>query len=275
MATEAAKKSKKRRHWGEVRSKHRLSAGLIRIVLGGDGLREFEAGQHTDHYVKVQIPPPGAPYSAPFDLERIKAERPRDSWPRTRSITVRYWDPDKRQLTLDFVDHGPAGFAGPWAAAAEPGDILQMQGPGGGYSPDREADWHLMVGDLAALPAIAASLERVTPGVPTLALLGVDRDEDRIELRSDGELELRWVSSGELDQAVEDLDLPAGRGQAFIHGEAEMVRTVRRHLVVERGMEKDQLSASGYWKRDRSDEAWRAEKSEWKRLAEADLRPAG
>lgn len=100
-------------HWGEVREVERLTPSLIRVELTGEGLSRFEAGEFTDHYVKVQIPPPGAPYVAPFDPEPIKAELPRELWPRVRSITVRRWQAEQQRLTLDFVDHGPAGFAGP------------------------------------------------------------------------------------------------------------------------------------------------------------------
>lgn len=128
-----------------------------------------------------------------------------------------------------------------------------------------------MVGDLAALPAIAASLERVEPGARAIAVIGVERDDDRLELSSPGKLDLRWVAAEEIAETVAALELPAEGGEAFVHGEAEMVRAVRRHLALERGLAVERMSASGYWKRDRSDEAWRAEKPEWKRLAEADL----
>ena len=106
------------------------------MVVGGDDLDGFGAGEFTDHYVKVQIPPPGAGYAAPFDAEAIKEQRPREQWPRVRSYTVRAWDAERSLLTLDFVVHGDEGVAGPWAAAAKPGDVLQLTGPGGAYTPD-------------------------------------------------------------------------------------------------------------------------------------------
>ena len=71
---------------------------------------------------------------------------------------MRAWDAERSLLTLDFVVHGDEGVAGPWAAAAKPGDVLQLTGPGGAYTPDPDAAWHLMVGDLSVLPAIGASL---------------------------------------------------------------------------------------------------------------------
>ena len=136
----------------EVRSVEPLTPQMLRVVLGGDGLAGFGAGPFTDHYVKLQIPPDGAPYEAPFDPERIKADLPREQWPRIRTYSVRHWDPDRLELTIDFVNHGSRGVAGPWAAAAAPGDAIQLIGPGGAYAPDPEADWHLLVGDACVHP---------------------------------------------------------------------------------------------------------------------------
>ena len=48
--------------------------------------------------------------------------------------------------------------------------------------------------------------------------------------------------------------------QAFVHGEAGMVRDLRGHLLRERGLDKELLSLSGYWRQGRSDEDWRKEK---------------
>ena len=69
-----------------------LTPQLIRVVFGGDGLAGFNAGEFTDHYVKLQVPPAGADYTAPFDVEEIRATRPREQWPRTRTYTVAGWD---------------------------------------------------------------------------------------------------------------------------------------------------------------------------------------
>src|SRR3954468_10607328 len=163
--TETTTRPKRRTRHATVVSVEPLTPHMIRVVFGGDGLDGLKVGPFTDHYVKLQIPPPGAGYAAPFDPEEIKAQRPREAWPRVRTYTVRAWDPERSLLTLDFVVHGDEGVAGPWAAAAKPGDVLQLMGPGGAYSPEPDAAWHLMVGDLSVLPAIGASLQRVPHGV--------------------------------------------------------------------------------------------------------------
>ena len=258
-----------------VEDVHRLTPHLIRVVVGGEDLEGFAAGEFTDHYVKLQIPPKGAPYSAPFDAYDVKARLPRDQRPRTRSFTVRHWDAERTLLTIDFVDHGDVGVAGPWASSARPGDGLQLMGPGGAYAPDPAAGWHLMVGDEAVVPAIAASLERLPEGVPVHVILEVGGPEDEVALATPGDLRVTWLHrrAGVYDalvEAVRALAFPEGAVHAFVHGEASAVRAVRRHLVVDRGISPDALSVSGYWKRGRTDEGWREDKAEWNRQVEAD-----
>jgi NADPH-dependent ferric siderophore reductase len=251
---------------------------MVRVVVGGEGLEGFGAGEFSDHYVKLQLPARGADYGLDFDPEEIKATRPRELWPKVRTYSVREWDDSARRLTLDFVVHGDEGVAGPWAMAVQPGDPLLLMGPGGGYTPDPEADWHLLAGDACVIPAVAASLPRIPAGVPAIVVLEVDGPEEEQELTAAADLRLQWLHRsrppGEepdlLLDAVRALELPPGRGQVFVHGEASSVRAVRRHLVVERGLPADGASITGYWKHQRTDEGWREDKQEWKRLVEAD-----
>jgi NADPH-dependent ferric siderophore reductase len=231
-----------------------LTPNMVRIVVEGAELEGFAVGEFTDHYVKCRF------------------------GETTRTYTVRDWDAARQRLTLDFVVHGDVGIAGPWAATARPGDTLVISGPGGGYAPSADAAWHLMVGDEAVIPAIAVSLSRIKRGVPVFVILEVGGPEDEQPLSSPGVLHLQWLhrtlGPGEDPdlqlQAVRMLELPKGRGQAFVHGEAESVLRVRGHLVRERGVERGDLSATGYWKLRRSDEQWRAEKGDWLAQAEAD-----
>jgi hypothetical protein len=52
---------------------------------------------------------------------------------------------------------------------------------------------------------------------------------------------------------------------AFVHGEAGLVKELRRHLRIERGLPLEQLSISGYWRLGVDDDGGRASKSEWNR----------
>jgi NADPH-dependent ferric siderophore reductase len=261
---------------GEVVRTSRVTPHMIRVVLGGEGLAGFPAGEFTDHYVKLLFPPPGAPYSAPFDVEQIRAELPQEHWPVTRTYTVRAWDPDSGELTIDFVYHGDEGLAGPWAAAATPGDLIQMFGPGGAYAPSPTADWHLLVGDESALPAIGAALTRLPARRPALVFVEVaGPEEEQTDLVLGEAVELVWVHRGSqapgtaVAAAVRSAQLPAGTGHAFVHGEAGLVRELRLHLRAERGLAPESTSISGYWRLGRTDEDWRAEKRDWTAEVEA------
>lgn len=242
----------------------RLTPHMIRIVAGGEGLASFTPNEFTDAYVKVHFLVPGVAYPEPLDLGTIRAELPRDQWPKMRSYTVRQYDPHGGELSIDFVHHGDQGVAGPWAVTAKPGDELLISGPGGAYAPGGEADWHLFAGDESALPAIAASLEALRPGVAAHALIEVADASEEQFLATKADARIRWLhrSAGcNLVDAVREMEFLQGTVQAFVHGEAGFVRQLRRHLLDERGMRKDLLSISGYWRRGATDEEWRAEKA--------------
>src|SRR4029078_13137644 len=152
---------------------------------------------------------------------------------------------------------------------------LQLTGPGGAYTPDPAADWHLMVGDEAVVPAIAASLERLPEGAPVHVILEVGGPEDEVALATPGDLRVTWLHrragfDDALVEAVRALAFPEGAVHAFVHGEASAVRAVRRHLVVDRGIPRDALSVSGYWKRGRTAEGWRGDRADLNRQVEAD-----
>lgn len=259
-----------------VEQTEQLTPHMIRVVLGGDDLQAFAAGAFSDHYVKLLFPAPGASYGMVFDVEQIRAELPREQWPRTRTYTVRAWDPERVRLTLDFVHHGDTGVAGPWAANAQPGDEIQLLGPGGAYLPDPEAAWHLLVGDASVVPAISASLERMPAGVPVHVILEVEDAAEELPLPGSADVHVTWLhrdgAIGErLLPAVAALDFPEGTPQVFVHGEANAVRALRKHLLVDRALPREALSISGYWKQTLTEDGWQASKAEWNREVEQDV----
>ncbi|WP_433274628.1 siderophore-interacting protein [Actinosynnema sp. CS-041913] len=255
---------------GRVLRTERIAPEMIRVVLGGEGLAGFAVGPFTDSYVKLQFPQEDVAYPEPFDLAVVRETLPREQWPRTRTYTVRRWDADARELTIDFVTHGDSGVAGPWAAKAQPGDVLHFAGPGGGYAPDVTADWHLMVGDESAWPAIAAALDALPAGAVAKVFAEVDGPEDE----QDTPFDVVWVHRaggprGEaLVAAVRALHFPPGRVHAFVHGEAGMVKDLRGYLRVERAVPREQLSISGYWRLGKDEDGWQSTKQDWNRQVE-------
>ncbi|USQ87332.1 siderophore-interacting protein [Streptomyces phaeoluteigriseus] len=273
MAERPARKPRKP-HSAQVVRTERLTPHMQRVVLGGEGLAEFTAATCTDHYVKLLFGPAGVTYPEPFDLERIRAEFPREQWPVTRTYTVRHWDPEHRELTLDFVLHGDEGIAGPWAARVQPGETVRFMGPGGAYAPDPAADWHLLAGDESALPAIAAALESLPAGAVAHAFIEVSGPEE--EQKIDSEVGVVWLHRGgrpvgeRLVEAVRALEFPEGRLHAFVHGEAACVKELRKLLRVELQVPREDLSVSGYWRLGHDEDGWQAGKREWNARVEAE-----
>jgi NADPH-dependent ferric siderophore reductase len=246
-----------------------LSPSMVRIGFTGPDLAVMRDLPYTDHYIKMLFPPAGAPYAWPFDPEQVKAERAPEHWPITRTYTVRGYDAATGTMTVDFVVHGDEGIAGPWARRVQPGAEIGFYGPGGAFAPDPTADAHLLVGDEAALPAIAASLERLDRTARAHVFLEIEEADCRQPVPGPDGLELTWVVRGDrphgeaLAEAVRAATLPKGRLSVFVHGNAYMVRDLRRYLCIEAGVTKSAISMSGYWRPGATEDLWQATKREF------------
>jgi NADPH-dependent ferric siderophore reductase len=261
-------------HRATVTRVEQLTPHMVRVVVSGEGLRAIHAGDYTDHYVKVLFRQPGVTYPEPFDQGVIRETMPRESWPVVRTYTVRRWIPEIPEMWLDFVVHGDAGIAGPWAAHAKPGDEVLFTGPGGGYAPSPDAAWHLLAGDESALPAIAAALEGMPVGATVRAYLEVLGPGEEQKLETSADAEIVWLHRGErpvgdlLAETVRGSEFPPGRVHAFVHGEANFVKDLRSFLRKECAIPLEQLSISGYWRRGMNEDGWQSSKREWNQQVE-------
>lgn len=225
-----------------------LGPHLVRLTLGGLGFAQFEDRADTDKYVKLMF----------TDADALIV---------TRTYTVRRVDPAAQTLDIDFVVHGDEGLAGPWAASAVPGTRIRLMGPGGGYSPNPEASWYLYLGDLSAVPAIAASLEALPADAIGAAYLQVDSEDSILALESPVGVEVHWVidpdhTTEALADRVRAMPWHDGTVDVFAHGERESMKALRRALFDERGLDRAQVSLSGYWARGRTEDRFQAEKRE-------------
>ena len=278
-------------HSFEVVRKEQLSPHLVRVVLGGSGFDTFVPNEYTDGYCKllfVREDVDVRALPAPLTLDSFR-ELPAEHQPAIRTFTVRWADPERREIAIDFVVHGGHGVAGPWAAAARPGQPLYLMGPSGAYAPDPAADWHLLAGDESAIPAIAAALEALPAEAVAKVFLEVAGPDDEISLRSPASAQINWIYRGgradlvgedragdhaPLIGAVKEAHWLPGQVQVFIHGEAQAVmHNLRPYIRKERGVDaKWASSISGYWRRGRTEETFR----QWKReLAEAEAEAGG
>jgi NADPH-dependent ferric siderophore reductase len=254
---------------------------MVRVVLGSSAFDTFVPSDFTDSYVKLVfvadgVDVPGLPQ--PLTLDSF-AGLPPDKRPSVRTMTVRHVDVPAREVTVDIVVHGEHGVAGAWAASAQPGQPIYLMGPGGAYTPDPAADWHLLAGDETALPAIAAALEALPANAIGKAFIEVAGPEDEIPLAAPESVEVNWVYRGgradlvpeeragdfaPLIEAVTNAEWLPGQVHVFIHGEAQAVmHNLRPYIRKERDVEaKWASSISGYWRRGRTEETFRQWKKE-------------
>ena len=119
-----------------------------------------------------------------------------------------------------------------WIRAAQPGDRIEGIGPRGKITTSPAADWHLFMGDESALPAIFTMTESLPPAdSEATVVLEVPGPEDEQEISAPARTRLTWLhrldgpagDPGALRAEAAEVELPPGRGQAYLFGEAKVV----------------------------------------------------
>ncbi|MFG6432322.1 siderophore-interacting protein [Roseateles sp. LYH14W] len=205
----------------EVTRVEQLSPNFVAVTLHGESLASFRSDSFDDH-VKL------------FFGDDAK-----------RDYTPRSFDTDRRELTLEFALHG-SGAASDWARQAAVGQRLAVAGPRGSMVIPTDYDWHLLIGDDSALPAVHRRLEELQPEAHVIVLLQVGDAADRRPLPAHAQVQ--WVATPEeLQAAVAALALPDGEGFAWAAGEASAMAALRP-LLVAKGLPKEALKVAAYWK---------------------------
>jgi NADPH-dependent ferric siderophore reductase len=178
--------------------------------------------------------------------------------PVRRRYTVRALDPGRRLLTIDVVLHG-AGPGERWVRAAAAGDRIEGIGPRGKITTSLTADWHLFIGDESALPAIFAMTESLPGDSVATVVLEIPEQADEQELLSPARTRVSWLhrlgapagDPAALVAEASEVELPPGRGHAYLLGEARVVLALRE-VLSRRGLRPDQMSPKAYWGRGRA-----------------------
>lgn len=240
----------------EVKRTTDLSPSMRRITLTGEDLAGFLSASFDDH-VKLMVPEtvdekPNIPTVGAAGLV-FAEDKPR---PDMRDYTPRRYDPASNELDIDFV-LGHPGPATRWASQAEPGHFLGIAGPRGSIVIPTIFDWHLLVGDETAIPAIARRLEELPGTTKAIVVIKTQEESARIALHSQCDLELHWVVQSEghgagtdmLESTLHGMTLPDGEGYVWAAGEYSDIKAVRRYLVEERGIDKSRIRAASYWRK--------------------------
>lgn len=238
----------------QVAAVERPAPRLVRITVAGDELDGFDSPGFDDH-VKLFFPDPDTgellfPVAGPDGPLWADARRPlvRDYTPHAHNAVA-------GTLQLDFVIHA-AGPATDWALKAQPGDVLGIGGPRGSMLIPLQFDWHLLVGDETALPAISRRLAQLPADARAIVIAEVETAEDELPLISQASLQVQWChrngtaagTSTVLADALAALSLPSGDGFAWLACESRQARALRQYLVDTRGLNPRRVKAAGYWR---------------------------
>lgn len=170
------------------------------------------------------------------------------------------------------------------------GPDARYPGPHGGveFQPPSHVDRLLLAGDETSVPAIGSILERLDGRAAGEVVLEVPGVGDFLDLTAPEGMRLTWLARddrahgdalvpavkaaaarllpGRAGVALEDVDVdndilwevpdqPAQAAQvyAWLAGEAGAIRTLRRHLVTERGLDRGSVAFMGYWRLGRAE----------------------
>lgn len=244
-----------------------LTPGMRRVTLAGEQLAAFTSANGFaqpefrsdgfDDDIRLVFRYPG--HTEPvLPVQKEKGvDLPRDPRPLSKVYTVRHWNPETRELDVDFVKHG-IGVGTTWAYRAQPGDRIHFYGPAASRAFPADADWLLIAGDDTTIPAIARLLDEAPDDTRAQVFIEVAEDAHRLELRSLPGVEVHWLVRGGVEagtttlllDAVRAVDWQEGSAFAWLAGEQSAVRDIRRHLVEDRGVPKTDIEFTGYWRRD-------------------------
>ena len=230
-----------RRRELKVKQVDKIAAHMIRVSLGGD-LDGFTSLGFDDH-IKLFFPegPAGADGEPPMA---------------SRDYTPRRFDPAGNTLEIEFVLHD-AGPATRWASTVRPGQTLRIGGPRGSFIILNNFDWHLLIGDDTALPAIGRRLGELTAGSRAVVLAEVDGPGDQISFASAADVTVTWAhrngaeagTTDVLARTLKTLTLPKGDYYAWVACESLTAKALRAQLIADHGANPKWMRAAGYWRR--------------------------
>lgn len=237
-----------------------LTPHMRRIVLGGAELAGFHSAAPDDH-VKLFFPNRDGELALPTMGPQGLVPPPGREPSPMRDYTPRRHDAAANELVVDFVLHG-TGPASDWARQAQPGQRIGAGGPRGSFIAAADFDRYVLAGDETALPAIARWLEEMPHGTRVDALIEIPDAADRQPLASRANLALTWLdrggepaqSSDRLERALRDLAAAPGDTFYWIAAESRRARAMRQWLGEQRGVPKEWIRATGYWKAEADDE---------------------
>lgn len=233
-----------------------LTPHMRRITLAGEDLERFATDEnfHVRLYFPQDQARPNWPVRGADGLGIVQDPLEK---PHVRKYTIRRIDLGLGEVDIDFVLHAIPGPGSDWAKGARPGSLVGMAGPGGRGV--RSADWHLLVGDETALPAIARALENMPATAVGHVLVEIEQSTDALPLAGPDGIQVQWISRHDSDRSIVDevrrIAIPQDRNVfCWAGAEFEAVQEIRGHWRDIGKLGKNEQLAVAYWRRGMADE---------------------
>ena len=241
-----------------VLGRRNLTPGMVRVTLGGDGLRDFRSTGVGDEYVRFFFPDPETGELVLPDVDAQGFWK----WPAGKTpahcecYTIRHVRTSDAgiEIDVDFVVH-EGGRASEWAQQASPGDTIALREPNGLYEAPVNADWQLFVADATGLPALGRLLEGLPAGTEARAIVEIPDSGHEQQFETKADLKLVYlhgsgngIAPSRLEAAVRGVSVPQGRvPYVWVAAESRTVRPIRKYLRHELGWAATSYSVTGYW----------------------------
>ena len=241
--------------YSEVNETKFISKNIKEISFRGD-FRKLET-QNNDEFLFVIVP---LDKRKTFLDKDYSMEDYRKQMSEEKKITagayytIRNFSED--EIKMWFVLHSHSGNLGNWAEKAKTGDQAVLWGPRSMFSPSKRFDHLILLADETGIPAMKTISENNKNFNKCTTFYEVIDKSFQIPTNKKNKIFENWIhreddEPGEGDKLLESLRafvLPEDNFYIFGAGEARQMMKIRK-LFKEKGVSKDQMHITGYWKK--------------------------
>lgn len=228
--------------------KQQISPNMQRITLTGPEVAQLPT-DCAGHYLKLLFNPHGG-----TNISQLSE----DQRPVFRTYTVRSIEPEKQQISIDFMRHEvtipsieKGGFAAHWAINCKLGESISIGGPNSMQDVNMNADSVIIVADMTALPAAIAKIEALDKSATGDAFLLILQAQDKQTIDTPLGLNIHWVIENQSEQLVNKVQQkpwPNGSVSVWCACEFSDMRAIREYIGQQQ-VPRTHCYFSSYWKK--------------------------